>query len=115
MDKLTHEMRLAQWTPIIQECRASRISVRKWCSQNQVNEKQFYYWQRRIRQEAHASLVKKEETSLMFAPLPAASSSESLSSQVAVTFHYGDLKIEISNHACQPLLSLVGQVLSHVK
>lgn len=100
-------MSLTQWTSIIQECRANGMNVRKWCGENQVNEKQFYYWKRRILQEALASLVKKEEILVMFASLPAPSSSQLLSSQVAVTFHYGDLKIEISNHACQPLLSLV--------
>jgi NAD-dependent DNA ligase len=32
MDKITHEMRI-------------------WCQQNCIDEKQFYYWQRRIRNQ----------------------------------------------------------------
>ncbi|MHC1749625.1 MAG: hypothetical protein AB9856_15245 [Cellulosilyticaceae bacterium] len=39
----THEYRLAQWVPIIKECRNSDLSVKHWCQQNNVNEKRFYF------------------------------------------------------------------------
>jgi len=49
MDKITHEMRLAQWTDVIKECAASGLPKTVWCEQNKVNVKQFFYWQRRVR------------------------------------------------------------------
>lgn len=30
MDKVTHEMRLMQWTNIVHECRSSDMGVRAW-------------------------------------------------------------------------------------
>ncbi|WP_050759717.1 IS66 family insertion sequence element accessory protein TnpA [Clostridium carboxidivorans] len=60
MDKVTHEMRLMQWTNIVRECLSSGMGVRTWCLENNVNEKQFYYWQRRIRKEVFSTLKKTE-------------------------------------------------------
>jgi putative transposase len=45
MDKTTDE----KWAPIIQKCRSSGMGVRPWCRENDVSEKQFYYWERRIK------------------------------------------------------------------
>lgn len=41
MDKITHEMRLMQWVPIIRECRGSGMTVKAWCLENNVNENNF--------------------------------------------------------------------------
>ena len=51
MDSITHEMRLAHWVPIVKECNNSGMSKKAWCIANNINEKQFYYWQCRIREE----------------------------------------------------------------
>ena len=57
MDKTTHEVRLANWKPIIEQClgRPEGQTVKEWLSQNNINEKQYYYWLRRIRQESYKS------------------------------------------------------------
>ena len=44
MDKISHEMRLAQWTSIIRECNNSGMPKKSWMEINNINEKQFYYW-----------------------------------------------------------------------
>ena len=49
MDKTENEKNLIKWTPIIQKCRSSGIGVRPWCRENNVSEKKFYYWERRIK------------------------------------------------------------------
>lgn len=49
MDKTENEKSLIKWMPIIQKCRISGIGVRPWCRENNVSEKQFYYWERRIK------------------------------------------------------------------
>ena len=53
MDQVTHEVRLQQWKEIIQAQLASGQSKRAWCQENGVSEKQFFYWQRRIRKEIY--------------------------------------------------------------
>ena len=55
MDKTTHEVRLLQWQEIIQAQLASGQNKREWCRENGISEKQFYYWQRRLRKELYAS------------------------------------------------------------
>ena len=52
MDKTTHEVRQARWAALIQECNNSGMSKKAWLKEHHVNEKQFYYWQRRIRAAA---------------------------------------------------------------
>ena len=51
MDKTTHQVRLQQWAEIIQAQLGSGQSKRDWCRENNVPEKQFFYWQRRVRKE----------------------------------------------------------------
>ena len=53
MDKTTHEIRLEQWAEIIQAQLGSGQSKRDWCRENNVPEKQFFYWQRRVRKELY--------------------------------------------------------------
>lgn len=39
MDKITHEMRLAQWTSIIRECNNSGMSKKSWITANNIESK----------------------------------------------------------------------------
>ena len=38
MDKITHEVRLSQWTSIIEECARSGLPKTKWCTENDGEE-----------------------------------------------------------------------------
>ena len=51
MDKITHEMRLSKWTTIVRECNNSGMPKKEWCAANGVDNKQFFYWQRRVRED----------------------------------------------------------------
>jgi len=53
MDKSTHKIRLAHWKQIIEQCkrRPEGQSIRQWVADNQIREKTYYYWQRKIRKE----------------------------------------------------------------
>ena len=70
MDKSTHEIRLAQWASIIQECNASGMTKKKWCQENNINEKQLYYWQRQLRKKICESAGEKAVSEVTFAELP---------------------------------------------
>lgn len=59
MDKLTtatHDYNLALWSNRIKECRASGLTVNKWCEQNNIGLKNYYYWMRKIKREAFDAL-----------------------------------------------------------
>lgn len=51
MDKTTHQVRHAQWTRIIEACnqRPSGMTAKQWLADNNISEKSYYYWQRKIR------------------------------------------------------------------
>jgi len=53
MDKSTHEIRLAQWKRIIEQCqhRPEGQSIKQRLADNQIKEKTYYYWQRKIRKD----------------------------------------------------------------
>lgn len=118
MDKITHEMRLIQWTPIIQECHSSGMSIRTWCNENNVNLSQFHYWQRRIRSEVYESLKKSEpHQQPNFVQLPApADISKNISVFTAdMVIRIGNNVLELSNAVSEELLSKVLKVISDVK
>lgn len=118
MDKITHEMRLIQWAPIIRECRSSSMTVKSWCIENNVNEKQFYYWQCRVREEVFDSLNKTESQSRSkFVQLPAPDDSSKKASffKADMIIHIGNNVLEPSNTVSEELLSNVLKVISHVK
>lgn len=54
--KTTNEYRTHQWSGIIKECRNSGMSIRWWCKEQSINEKSFYYWQRKLREAACTEL-----------------------------------------------------------
>ena len=49
MDAKTAEIRYQRWVQVIQDWSKSGLSKRDYCQQNEIEEKQFYYYQRRIR------------------------------------------------------------------
>lgn len=71
MDKSTYEIRLARWDFMIQECNTSGLTKKKWCLGNNINEKQFYYWQRQLRKKICESVEEKAVPGVTFAELPA--------------------------------------------
>ena len=68
MDKVTHEIRLARWKQVIEQCqkRPEGQTAKQWLDDNQVSAKSYYYWLRKIRKEAYNQL--EEHISLPAAP-----------------------------------------------
>ncbi len=48
VQKLTHEVRLQQWSKTVKECRSSGKSVKAWCDGQNINIKTYYYWQKKV-------------------------------------------------------------------
>ena len=42
------------WKEHLQNQKNSGLSVRAWCSENQISQPQFYYWKRKLSQETSA-------------------------------------------------------------
>ena len=51
LQTLNAVQRVQLWSERIAECRSSGKSVRAWCRENEISEKTYYYWQRRLYQQ----------------------------------------------------------------
>jgi len=117
--KIKHQYQISKWTPIIKECHASGMTVKAWCLENKVNEKQFFYWQRKIREEICASVettVKEQPT--VFVPFQIQDydkkSSQSVPFSPDLVISIGDYRLELGNQTSPELLETVLKVIRHV-
>ena len=51
------EYRLQGWAEIVRECQGSGLTNREFCAQRGISEKTYYYWLRKLRQTAAASMT----------------------------------------------------------
>lgn len=118
MDRITHQIRLTGWAARIQDCRSSGMTVKAWCSRNDVGEKQFYYWQRRVRQAAfndiHESTV-QNQPSFVALPSPVHECRDLNSSLPALVLRSGTYSLEIHSEVPDALLVSVLRVIAHVE
>lgn len=59
MDKAVMSVRMKKWAGILQEAAASGMTKVAWCEQNGINRRQFFHWQKKIREfvlEQHPEL-----------------------------------------------------------
>ena len=117
MDKITHEIRKTNWTKLIQTCLSSGLSKRQWCLQNQVDEKQFYYWQRKLREDAYAEQtnVMPMELTTSFVEVPVPEVKKPLCVNASAQIHIGGCTIEIADSASDAFLHRLLGALSYVQ
>lgn len=118
MDKITQEVRLANWTNLIQDCLSSGLSKKQWCLENQVNEKQFYYWQRRVREEVYKGQVSAAEPKQVttFVEVPPLSKIEGpLPSNPSAQIRVNGCTIEIADSASDIFIRRLLGALAYVQ
>lgn len=114
MDKLTtatHDYNLTLWANRIKECRASRLTVNKWCEQNNIGFKNYYYWMRKIKREAFDALPaeRKEITSTTDSTVPvfskiSLSADNRTISNAAVTIQLNGIAIDVQDGASENVI-----------
>ena len=67
--QLTQDVRLRHWAEQMHSRQASGLSIRKWCREQGVSEKVYYYWQRKLR-EAAAKQITQEAVGTSQALIP---------------------------------------------
>lgn len=80
MDTTTHEVRMAHWKQVIEQCssRPKEQSAKQWLTEHNISEKQYYYWQRKVRaraceeMEVHGLIapVRAQKSETVFAEIP---------------------------------------------
>lgn len=116
MDKLTvasHDAKISLWTERIKHCKASGLTVNRWCQQNGLNIKTYYYWMRKIKREAFGTLQEQAAlpaTKNVFTEVSLTGSYTEPENTAAILYING-IRIEIQNGAgagtIQALLSSV--------
>lgn len=117
MDKLTHQMRLSQWTSVVKACSESGLSKEEWCRQNNINIKVYYYWQRRVREAVApvsngTALAVREPAFVEVTPdslLPQARTEEHLDSNL--TIEINGIRLIVNERTSDSLLRRVCGVL----
>ena len=59
MDKETKAMKLAYWSGIIKEAKSSGMKITKWCELNQITNRQYYYWHKKVMHDTYESAVER--------------------------------------------------------
>ena len=131
MDKITHEVRLANWKAVVEKCqsRPKGQAIASWCEENGISTKQYYYWQRRVRkkavEEASAALLPSaacEKPKVSFAEISFSSQMQAPSSGISdpvpdfrpeAVIRKGYLVIGLKNSISDRLLDRILKGVSH--
>ena len=60
--ELAQKVRMERWAQEMRARNESGESVRAWYASNGINEKTFYYWQRKLRQAARGQITEQERS-----------------------------------------------------
>ena len=124
MDQITHEMRLNGWKRIVEECnnRQQGVTVKQWLLDNDINEKVYYYWLRRVRQAAYDQMKSEQTGELTVVPnnkvsyaeitLTGNTNTRTLNAPVAV-MSAGSISIDISEQASEEFLIRLMRAMKH--
>lgn len=107
--KVKIKLRKEQWMHLISERQDSGLSVREWCTQNNLSENSYYYWLRKIRSTALEEYLPEKESEstspVVFAPLQI--SGEQNQSNVSIIIHMGDTDIVVRDGVSPKTLETV--------
>lgn len=130
MDNTTHQVRLAQWIEIVEACnrRPEGMTAKQWLNDNNISEKTYYYWQRRVRKEVFNKSIDtvpsvSAKNEITFAEIPNTYNSKQAgfypSDTLSDSFNAdaiikcGNSVIALSNSISDVMLSKILEVVSH--
>ncbi len=131
-----HQAKLASWTDLIKQQSNSGLTVKEWCSSNNISIHAFFYWKRALKEtiidsalpeivpilQAPATNATAVVPSTVGTTAPSESayshnlcnSRELPSSSRAVSITLGDVRIEIGETASDEIISGIIKAVRHV-
>ena len=111
--ELAQKVRLERWAQVMRERSESGESVRAWCETNGINEKTFYYWQRKLRQAACDQINEQEGSLQKIGLIPAgwAQVTAKKPAEETLTIEIGRIRIKAGQNTDMDLLAKVCQAL----
>jgi len=115
---MAKEVRLSQWSEVMRARRESGETVRSFCQTNGIDEKKYYYWQRRLRETACEVMSERRDQMMSLAPAPAFAeiplSSNETSQESMVVVRIGRYSVEIQSGADEGTVERVLRAVSHL-
>lgn len=118
--EVANQYRFNKWTEIIRECRSSGQTISSWCADHDINPKTYYYWLKRVRTAACEALPSLGSPNNPIVPvnipLPTART-HSIDQEVLsdIIIRFGDITLEIRNHASTTLIENTLRALQNVR
>ena len=118
MTGMTYAVRRSYWTDIIRRCNQSGMVKSEWMRQNNISEKSFYYWQKKLRDEAAMMVIEDESIHLpdttdnRFVELPSSHVIPTQSS-CPVTLQKVDLRVELNESVSDEFLMRILKAVHH--
>jgi len=109
MDQLTTNIRNQSWMQMLQAQKASGLTIKQWCLENQISEHCFYYRQQKLRQSAGEALQQFVEIQQ---PVAAPHLENNTMTNSAAQIQAGRAVIELNNNASEELISRIVRVLN---
>lgn len=125
MDQIAHEVRLANWKQIIEECHArpEGQSAKQWLSERGISTKCYYYWQRKLRLQAYDQMKRsqalptgQEDSAVTFAEIPFSAQSDTPETDhfhPTAVIRSGGMAVALSNSVSDGLLARILQEVRH--
>jgi hypothetical protein len=99
MSSVRHKVTAKQWQQRILDQQSSGLSIRRWCSEQNIRESKYYYWLQILRSE---ELVVRQPTGI-FAPLqltgPAEKAALESNTGICAVIRNREISLEIHNGA----------------
>lgn len=136
MDKAIMSVRMKKWAGILQEAAASGMTKVAWCEQHGINRRQFFHWQKKIREfvlEQHPELglsvpdgqiraANKQMTSSLpifyelkpqaeVPSIPATNPDSSFAAEAMIQL--GQCRVYVGNATSERTLSMILSVIEH--
>ena len=106
IEEVLQNQRLNEWGQMVQACRSSGKSVSAWCSENDINEKTYYYRQRKVCSALPGNReTLPAESQIAFAEVPAVWNGAA--SKSAITVRMRSVEIDIPNGADPRMVEIV--------
>ncbi len=120
-----HQAKLSNWATIFKDQAESGLTIKEWCSRNNISIHKFYYWRR----QAKESYVDSILPDIVPIPLPAVSNdnevvampsdnckshnSNNLLKSSPITLSLGDIRIEIGSSASDDMIAGIIKAVRH--
>ena len=88
------ELKAQRWVSIIMECKTSGLSVSQWCNEHGINEKQYWYYHRKLRNY----LAQEVGNHMDVLPVTLPPSSDVTFQELKKPIRHGSAHIQLGNH-----------------